>query len=252
VDTDNINLQTMLAMSTSFATNMKMSVKRSYHHGNLRKALLDAGVALIGEVGPKGFTIREVARRAGVSHNAPYRHFRDKDELLEAIAVEGFERLTAAMKKRSGAGVTAAGRLRLCGCGYVDFALRWPQHFLVMFDLPYRENPKHDTVAENAFQTLLGFIIESQKEGALPEGDPHPLALMAWSMVHGIAKLAISGKLPYSSKQVLDFTQIASEAFVSGMRNLKQPRNSNKDPAKRGSQSKTKKGHSPTSRTCRG
>ena len=156
-------------MWTSFATNMNMSVKRSYHHGNLRKALLDAGVALIGEVGPKGFTIREVARRAGVSHNAPYRHFRDKDELLEAIAVEGFERLTAAMKKRSGAGVTAAGRLRLCGCGYVDFALRWPQHFLVMFDLPYRENPKHDTVAENAFQTLLGFIIESQKEGALPE-----------------------------------------------------------------------------------
>ena len=104
VDTRNINLQTMLPVSTSFATNMNMSVKRSYHHGNLRKALLDAGVALIGEVGPKGFTIREVARRAGVSHNAPYRHFRDKDELLEAIALEGFGRLTAAMKKRSAAG----------------------------------------------------------------------------------------------------------------------------------------------------
>src|SRR5215475_13161821 len=112
-----------------------MPAKRSYHHGNLKSVLLDAGVALIGEVGPQGFTIREVARRAGVSHNAPYRHFRDKDELLEAIAVEGFERLTIAMGKRSLAGATAADRLRLCGCAYVDFALRWPQHFLVMFDI---------------------------------------------------------------------------------------------------------------------
>jgi hypothetical protein len=146
----------------------------------------------------------------------------DNMELLEAIALEGFERLTAAMKKRSVAGATAAERLRLCGCGYVDFALRWRHHFLVMFDLPSRGLPKHDTVGENAFQTLLGFIIESQKQGVLPEGDPHPLALMAWSMVHGIAKLAISGNLPYSSKQVIDFTQCASEAFVSGMGNLKQ------------------------------
>jgi AcrR family transcriptional regulator len=194
-----------------------MLTKRSYHHGNLKSALLEAGVALIGEVGPQGFTIREVARRAGVSHNAPYRHFRDKDELLGAIAAEGFERLTIAMRKRSLAGSTAADRLRLCGCGYVEFAVRWPQHFLVMFDLP-----KRGTVGENAFQMLLECIVESQKEAALPEGDPHPLALMAWSLVHGIAKLAISGNLPYTSKQVLEFTQYASEAFVSGMRDLKQ------------------------------
>jgi len=193
-----------------------MPAKRSYHHGNLKSALLDAGVALVGEVGPQGFTIREVARRAGVSHNAPYRHFRNKDELLEAIAVEGFERLTIAMRKRSLAGATAADRLRLCGYAYVDFALRWPQHFLVMFDMRER-----GTVGENAFQTLLQFIVESQKEGALPEGDPHPLALMAWSLVHGIAKLAISGNLPYTSKQVLEFARDASKAFVNGMGSLK-------------------------------
>ena len=67
-----------------------MPAKRAYHHGNLRAVLLEAGVALIGNVGPKGFTIREVARRAGVSHNAPYRHFRDKEELLAAIARRRF------------------------------------------------------------------------------------------------------------------------------------------------------------------
>ncbi len=201
-----------------------MSLKRSYHHGNLRKALLDAGVALIQEAGPQNFTIREAARRAGVSHNAPYRHFRNKEKLLEAIAVEGFERLTAAMKQRAAPGRTAAERLALCGCGYVDFALNWPQHFLVMFDLPARALAKDAPAGKNAFQTLLAFIIESQKEAALPAGDPHRLALIAWSMVHGIAKLAITGNLPYTRKGVLDFTQCASEAFVIGMANLQEPR----------------------------
>jgi len=199
-----------------------MPPKRSYHHGNLRQALLDAGVALIGEVGPKGFTIREVARRAGVSHNAPYRHFRDKDELLAVIAAEGFERLAVAMKRSATEGGTAIDRLRLCGCGYVDFALRWPQHFIVMFDLPSapEDYSRRQIVGKNAFQILLDFIIDSQKEGALPRGDPFPLALMAWSLVHGIAKLATSGHLPYTLGQTLDFTRWASQAFVSGMKDL--------------------------------
>jgi AcrR family transcriptional regulator len=200
-----------------------MPPKRSYHHGNLRQTLLNAGVALIGEVGPKGFTIREVARRAGVSHNAPYRHFRDKDELLAVIAGEGFERLALAMKQSAADGVTAIDRLRLCGCGYVDFALRWPQHFLVMFDLPSapEDDSRREVVGQNAFQILLDFIIDSQKEGGLPRGDPLPLALMAWSLVHGIAKLAASGHLPYTLGQTLDFTTWASHAFVSGMKDLK-------------------------------
>jgi AcrR family transcriptional regulator len=197
-----------------------MPAKRAYHHGNLRAALLDAGVALIGSVGPKGFTIREVARRAGVSHNAPYRHFKDKEELLAAIAGEGFERLTVSMERWSHAGARAEDRLRLCGCGYVDFALRWPQHFLVMFDLPSvpRGGSRPQIIGENAFHTLVGFIVESQQEGVLPAGDPHPLGLMAWSLVHGIAKLAISGKLSSKRKKVLDFTEHASRAFISGMR----------------------------------
>jgi len=202
-----------------------MPPKRSYHHGNLRQTLLNAGVALIGEVGPKGFTIREVARRAGVSHNAPYRHFRDKDELLAVIAAEGFERLAVAMKRSATEGGTAIDRLRLCGCGYVDFALRWPQHFIVMFDLPSapEDYSRRQIVGKNAFQILLDFIIDSQKEGGLPRGDPLPLALMAWSLVHGIAKLATSGHLPYTLGQTLDFTRWVSQAFASGMKDLKMP-----------------------------
>ena len=113
-----------------------MTRSEPYHHANLRKTLLDAAVTLIGEVGPRAFTLREVARRAGVSHNAPYRHFVSKDELLAEVAAEGFDRLTASMRKSMARATSPRERLQQCGCGYVAFALRWPQHFLVMFDLP--------------------------------------------------------------------------------------------------------------------
>src|SRR5271167_1995017 len=113
-----------------------MAESQPYHHGNLRKSLLDAAVALIGEVGPRAFTLREVARRAGVSHNAPYRHFSGKDEILLAVAGEGFDRLAAVMLKAISPARSPHERLVLCGCGYVDFALRWPHHLMVMFELP--------------------------------------------------------------------------------------------------------------------
>src|ERR1700734_1475486 len=102
----------MLRVSTSSATKGAMPGKRPYHHGNLKQNLLDAAVGLIGEVGPQAFTLREVARRAGVSHNAPYRHFADKDDLLAEVAAQGFDELDKAMKKSMAKGHTAAERLR--------------------------------------------------------------------------------------------------------------------------------------------
>src|ERR1700678_4603290 len=111
-----------------------MVPERPYHHGNLKPALLKAAVGLIAEVGPRAFTLREVARRAGVSHNAPYRHFESKDVLLAEVATEGFVRLTASMQKSMARGRSPLERLELRGCGYVTFALRWPHTFLVMSD----------------------------------------------------------------------------------------------------------------------
>lgn len=194
-----------------------------YHHENLRQTLVEAAVALIGEVGPRDFTLREVARRAGVSHNAPYRHFPAKDDLLVAVATEGFDRLTALMRKSSARGKTALERLQLCGCGYVDFALRWPHHFLVMFDLPKtsHERCKDEPVGKNAFDVLMGCIIAAQQSGDLPAGDPLPQAWTAWSLVHGIAKLAVSGNLPLSHRAALDFTRRATEVLSGGLMNVK-------------------------------
>jgi AcrR family transcriptional regulator len=88
-----------------------MKRRAAYHHGNLREALLDAAVSLIAEVGLKAFTLREVARRAGVSHNAPYRHFQDKEELLAAVRTQGFRELTEAMLNASGPRTIALKRL---------------------------------------------------------------------------------------------------------------------------------------------
>lgn len=194
-----------------------------YHHGNLRKALLDAAVALIGEVGPRGFTLREVARRAGVSHNAPYRHFASKDDLLLAVAAEGFDRLAAVMREAMAPGQSARERLELCGCGYVDFALRWPQHLLAMFDLPAAEREHCETgrpvppIGEDAFRVLLDGIVAAQEAGDLPTGDPQPQAWTAWALVHGIAKLATGGNLPLTAEGTLAFTRTAAQAILRGL-----------------------------------
>jgi len=198
-----------------------MAAKRPYHRANLKQSLLDSAVGLIGEVGPQTFTLREVARRAGVSHNAPYRHFHDKDDLLAAVAAQGFDRLTEAMQKAMAKGRGAAERLSLAGRGYVQFALEWPQHVLVMFEgpKPIEPRPPHAESARLAFQTLLDAIAAAQKEGALPKGDPQRFAVVAWSGVHGLAKLAIGGQLPFNSKQTLEFADYLTQVLASGMAN---------------------------------
>ncbi len=195
-------------------------VPTPYHHGNLRETLIDAAVALIGEVGPQAFTLREAARRAGVSHNAPYRHFASKDELLAAVAAEGFERLAVAMRKAMAPAKTARERLELCGCGYVEFALRWPHHLVVMFDLPStwnNQSRKNQPIGEDAFQVLLDCVVETQRAGDLPAGDPLPLAWTAWSLVHGIAKLATGGNLPLSARATVAFAHSAAGAILRGL-----------------------------------
>src|ERR1017187_3661904 len=215
-----------------------MLAVRPYHHGNLKQALLEAAIELIAETGPRGFTLREAARRAGVSHNAPYRHFRDRDDLLAAVATDGFDRLTRAMARGSRQ-ASPINRLRRSGLAYVDFALRWPQHFAAMFDAPWRQpdypecaaaahrcfqtllgfvrdsqaahqmptgDPECAAAAHRCFQTLLGFVRDSQAAHQMPTGDPERLAYHAWSLVHGIAKLANPGQFPWRSKaEVLRF-----------------------------------------------
>ena len=202
-----------------------MRAKRPYHHANLKQSLLDAAVDLLAEAGPQGFTLREVARRAGVSHNAPYRHFNDKDDLLAAVAAEGFDRLTACMKAAMTEGVSAPERLRLAGRGYVEFAMGSPQRLLIMFETPppLDPRPEFEAAGMRAFQVLLDAISAVQAEGALPQGDPQTFAVVAWAAVHGLAKLAIGGRLPFDAKRTIEFTGYLSRALMHGMANLPAP-----------------------------
>jgi len=190
-----------------------------YHHGDLRRALLDAALALIANSGPQGFTLREVARRAAVSHNAPYRHFKDKDELLAAVATEGFDKLTNRMRRAMSRATTPLSRFQQCGRGYVGFALASPQHFTVMFDV--RENSAASAqlaaAGARAFATLLGVVEECRAARAIAVKDAPSAALLAWSLVHGIAKLAVAGRLPYRSRAaILRFTDSVFEQSYCG------------------------------------
>jgi AcrR family transcriptional regulator len=200
-----------------------MAQPNPYHKENLRQTLIAAAVGLVGEVGPRAFTLREVARRAGVSHNAPYRHFAAKDDLLAAVAEEGFAQLTASMRKWMRRGADAIDRLQLSGCGYVDFALRWPNHFQVMFDLPLESLVDRMTnpAGAEAFNVLLDCILAAQQSGQLPAGDPMPQALTCWSLMHGISKLSVSGNLPMSRAATLKFVRGATRVLSGGLPYLK-------------------------------
>lgn len=205
-----------------------MPTKRPYHHGNLKPALIAAAVEWIAEVGPAAFTLREVARRAGISHNAPYRHFRDKEHLLAAVATQGFDRLAAALdasksrprRARHAVPRTARDRLRASGIAYVQFALRSPEHLQVMFDWPleFTRYPELEAAGARAFGILLGLVEDAQRNGELPAGNALRLARIAWSLVHGVAKLAISSRLPHASeREVLEFAGQAIDMLYQGM-----------------------------------
>jgi len=204
-----------------------MRQPRPYHHGNLRETLLKAALGLISEVGPTAFTLREVARRAGVSHNAPYRHFRDREELMAAVSTEGYGELTRTMQQAVEHESKSLARLKKAGLAYVKFALRRPEHFTVMFDAvapdpsqrlcfnPSKmqiQYPEAAEAAEESFRTLMTLVEACRREGLLRAGDAKELALLVWSMVHGIAKLAITGRLPFSSqKEILKFAEYVIE-----------------------------------------
>ena len=192
-----------------------------YHHGNLRRALLDAGLDLIREAGSRGFTLRELARRSGVSHNAPYRHFRDKEDLVAAIAEEGFDGLEKEMRKARGSQANPAASLVDAGRAYVALALRRPDHFKVMFetDLDRQRHPDARDAADRAFHSLLDLIRDCQEVGELPRGDALDLARMAWSLVHGFASLAIGGQFRGMKRaEVLALTERAMWAVLAGLR----------------------------------
>ncbi|MGR6317196.1 TetR/AcrR family transcriptional regulator [Micromonospora soli] len=160
---------------------------RGYHHGDLRRTLLDAAAEAIGESGPAALSLRDLARRAGVSHAAPAHHFGDKAGLLTALAVEGFDLLAQALDR-------AGGDLLEAGVAYVRFAVRHRAYFEVMFSpgLYRADDPAAVAARTRAGAALRGGVAALPAPPAEPERD----ALAAWSIVHGFATLWLAGAIP--------------------------------------------------------
>jgi len=188
--------------------------ERGYHHGNLKEALLQAALDLIAKKGPAGFTFADAARLAGVSPAAPYRHFRDRDELLSSIALRGFEQFEAMLSNAwdDGRPETVAAFERV-GKAYLAFAREEPAFYSAMFEssLPLDLTPALLAASERAFSVIRA---AAERLAALaPPGVPRPPALMMalhiWSMSHGVASLFARGdaarrKLPMSAEDLLE------------------------------------------------
>jgi len=194
---------------------------RGYHHGNLRRALLDAAAKLLeandaGELG-----LRAVARMAGVSQAAPYRHFADKQALLAAVAEEGFRTMTEAMLRAAESARDPAERLLGLGVGYVEFATTHRAHFRAMFGRELIDKSPYPDLAKaagEAFLVLYDTILECQRAGVTRRGDPAEQAFAAWSIVHGLAHLIVNEQLALAEKSPATFASNIVRNLLEGMR----------------------------------
>jgi AcrR family transcriptional regulator len=169
--------------------------RRNYHHGNLREALVEAALRLIREKGLAGFTFADAARAAGVSTAAPYRHFRDRDALLAAVAQRGFEAFALQLDKAWAEGKPAPrAAFQRVGTAYLDFARTQPASFTAMFEAGLPIDAELRAAGDRAFA-----VLRRACEGViatLPDGRRPPALMMAlhiWSLSHGIAVLFARG-----------------------------------------------------------
>jgi AcrR family transcriptional regulator len=186
---------------------------RGYHHGNLREALIRAALELIAQKGPAGFTFAEAARWAGVSPAAPYRHFRDRDQLLASVALRGFEQFADVLARAWGDGQPDAfAALERLGKAYLEFARTEQAYYSAMFEaaIPLDSSAELREAGERAFAVLRA---AAEKLCAILPAPKRPPALMLalhiWSMSHGIASLfgrgdAARRSLPMSPEELLE------------------------------------------------
>jgi AcrR family transcriptional regulator len=206
-------------------TSASAKKERPYHHGDLRRALIEAALDLIASEGPRAISLREVARRAGVTHAAPYRHFPSREALLAAVAEEGFHALRGAMLDRmQDADSDSLARLQASGIAYVRFAVDHPSHFRVMFgaELVGQDSyPKLTEAGRAAYAVLVEAIEACQKAGVVREAASAELSLSAWALVHGLAMLLVDGQLRDAvpdSQAAEELARLTTSALQVGLR----------------------------------
>ena len=198
-----------------------------YHHGDLQRALVEAAIAILGDTQRWDFSLREVARRAGVSHNAPYAHFADKRGLLAGVAAAGYEtlreRMITAQQGRLGAGEA----LDAIGAAYIQFGLKNPAHYRLMFGQELRSAgglPDEVLKAAEASRAVLRDVIRrGAEEGSFDVDLDDPASLVtavlaAWTMVHGFTLLAIDGLASLeTSLDLEELARLIAGRFMAGL-----------------------------------
>lgn len=165
-----------------------------YHHGDLRNALVEAAVQILSEKGVSGLSLREVARRAGVSHAAPYHHFADKDALLSAICDRGYQLLQQEMQKGHELGGIAVDRLQNAGIAYAYFAVEHPALFRLMYTWERVGEPSEEWTKSTASMSEAMIQGISEATGCSPE-EALQIHLTLWAAMHGIVMLWLDGQL---------------------------------------------------------
>lgn len=186
-----------------------------YHHGDLKNALIQAGLQILSKEGVQGLSLRKVAKQAGVSHTAPYSHFADKQALIAAIAAEGYKKLyeqvSAAAQKYSD---NPLSQLTEMAWAYVQFAIDEPDHFKITFSgVVERENdyPEYVEQAKKNFELLVSVVVACQRHGVLMPGDTELVVISLWAGIHGFVHLLLGNQLPgallnrYSAREMLLF-----------------------------------------------
>ena len=166
--------------------------ERSYHHGNLRAELLSRAGEVVDSEGVEALSLRQLARDSGVSHGASARHFRDKQALLDALAVEGFQRLNASLADAVDSAGRFAERFRAAGHAYVGFAVAHPALLGVMYSAKHHPQASSTLVevSHQGMQALVALLQSGQASGDVAPGSANEQALVAFAAIHGVATLA--------------------------------------------------------------
>lgn len=173
----------------------------TYHHGDLKSTLIESALRLIKAKGPENLSLRELAREAGVSQAAPYRHFKDKKELLAAIIEQGFEKKYQYMYEAIESAKNDPKEMYFaCGLAYFRMGLKHPQHFKLMTSSEVIPDPAYPSLLEKASSTFIllrEMIKYSQKKGIVGKGDPYHKAMNCWCVVNGFTALYAEGRLGF-------------------------------------------------------
>ena len=186
--------------------------RKGYHHGNLRQALVDAALSLIEQMGPNGFTLAEAARLAGVSAAAPYRHFKGREDVIEEMALQGYEIFADLLEHAHADGAPSAlAAFETVGRAYLYFARTHPGHYIAMFEsgVSTTANPTLAQASDRAFGVLERAA--SDITAHLPAEDRPPASLVSrhiWAMSHGVVELFARGapgrRAPFSPEEMLE------------------------------------------------